>query len=144
MKANSDDSKAQKNPEASRVAQLSAGRGCSSSFKYYIHDGIESCRLQLIGELTEANLPDLSGCWRTARTTLGARSLVLDLQNLSRVDDAGKQWLASMSQEGAVYVPEDFLRTSLADRSGEPKSSSPGLFGRLIALFSGGLIKQEP
>ncbi len=144
MKANPDDSRAQNKVDTARAAQLSGDRGRSPSFKYYIHDGIESCRLQLIGELTEANLHELSGCWRTARTTLGRRALVLDLQNLSRVDDAGKQWLASMSQEGAAYVPKDFLRTSLGDRSVERKNSSPGLFGRLIALFSGGLIKQEP
>ena len=69
---------------------------------------------------------------------------MLDLRRLKNVDAAGKQWLASMSQDGAIYDPEDFLRASLADRFPEVKASSAGLFGKLIALFSGGLIKQEP
>jgi len=143
MQANSDDPKAQEQAHKCISGLHSAGRR-PSFFKYYIHDGIESCRLQLIGELTETNLPELIGCWRTARTTLNKRTLVLDLQKLRKADDAGKQWLASMSQEGAIYLPENFLRSSIGDRSEERRTSSPGLFGKLIALFSGGLIKQEP
>lgn len=100
--------------------------------------------MQLIGQLSEANLPELSGCWQTARTIVGNRKLILDLTGLRAVDDAGKQWLASMSQEGAIYVPEDFLRTSLADHSPAPERRSPGLFGRIVALLGGSLIKQEP
>ncbi len=145
MTANSHDSRAQATPEESRLQpQASADQARRSFFKYYIHDGTASCRLQLIGQLTDANLPELSGCWRTARTILGNRTLILDLTGLNSVDDAGKQWLASMSQEGAIYVPEDFLRTSLADRSPEAERPSHGWFGKLIALLGGGLIKQEP
>jgi|SRR5947209_4254437 len=145
MRANSDDSKAQPIPEESRPhPRHSADQLRASSFKYYIHDVTGSCRLQLIGQLTEANLPELSGCWGTARTIVGNRKLILDLTGLRSVDDAGKQWLASMSQEGAIYVPEDFLRTSLADRSPEAQRPNQSLFGKLISLLGGGLIKQEP
>ncbi len=73
----------------------------SSRFKYYIHDGIEACRFQLIGELTESEVAELSGCWRTAKTMLGKRKLILDLRGLKTLDEAGSEWVTSMASEGA-------------------------------------------
>jgi hypothetical protein len=115
----------------------------SSRFKYYIHDGVAACRLQLIGELTEAEIPDLNGCWRTAKTTLGARPLILDLYALESVDEAGKQWLAGMAQEGATYSPDHYLRDLLAGKhmAGVEMVKAPpktGLFGRILAMLRGG------
>ncbi len=114
----------------------------SSLFKYYIHDGIAACRLQLLGQLTEADIRELNGCWRTAKTTLGARPLVLDLHALKSVDEAGKQWLAGMAQEGAVCMPESYLRDLVAGKhTGEVEVTVPrakgGLLGRLAGLFRG-------
>src|SRR6185312_2784452 len=109
----------------------------SSFFKYYIHDGADACRLELIGEFTEAELTELNGCWRTARTILGARKLVLDLRGLKYVDDAAKQWLASMGQEGAIYVPESFLRNALADHTSDSKPPRLTFLGKLIATLRG-------
>jgi hypothetical protein len=113
-----------------------------SSFRYYIHDAVASCRLQLIGELTEAETAELNGCWRTVKTTLGTRKLILDLHALKSVDEAGKQWLASMAQEGAICSPEGFLRDLVAGKhtfgvetpSPAPK---PGLFTRILGLLRG-------
>ena len=114
----------------------------SSSFKYYIHDGVAACRLQLIGELTELDLGELNGCWRTAKTTLGGRPLILDLNALESVDDAGKQWLASMMQEGVTCLPEQYLRDLVAGRhiagaQPPPKVAKSGLIGRIVALIRG-------
>lgn len=109
----------------------------SAAFKYYIHDGSDTCRLQLIGEFTETEVAELNGCWRTARTTLGKRKLVLDLQSLRAVDDAAKRWIASMAQEGATYVPESFLRDSLADHSLDDEVPKATLLSKLIAIFRG-------
>lgn len=117
----------------------------SSLFKYYIHDTAEALRLELLGELTELDLSDLNGCWRTAKTTLATRSLVLDLRGLKMIDDAGKQWLAGMVDEGATYLPETYLRNGLAGQnlsSNQPKASTVklGLFGRLFSLFRGSSV----
>lgn len=73
----------------------------SSSLKYYIHDGIDACRFQLLGELTEMDVPELRGCWRTAKTMLGKRKLILDLRGLKRMDGAGATWVTTMVAEGA-------------------------------------------
>lgn len=112
----------------------------SSSFKYYIHDSSDSFRIELQGEFTEAEVTELSGCWKTARTTVSKRNLILDLQKLRRVDDAAKCWIAQMAQEGAIYLPESFLRNALADHTPEPKAPKPGFWGRLLAVFRGARI----
>jgi hypothetical protein len=118
----------------------SNGITCSSPFKYYIHDGIDAFRLQLVGELTEPRVAELSGCWRTAKTTLQERKLILDLRDLKALDGAGAKWVTSMGAEGAEYVPRELFQngvyvppasnTALAD-----SARKPGRFGILSAIF---------
>ncbi|MBV8866396.1 MAG: hypothetical protein JO210_13465 [Acidobacteriaceae bacterium] len=124
------------------LAKRTGSLARSSYFRYYIHDGTASCRLQLLGELTEAEVPDLNGCWRTAKTTLGSRRLVLDLHALKSVDEAGKQWLAGMAQEGATCSPEGYLRDIVAGKhtagvEAAAPPARPGVFGRIVNLFRG-------
>jgi len=78
-------------------------------FKYYIHDAIDVCRLQLIGNFTQANIRDISGCSRTAKTTLGNRPLIIDAEALSSTDSAAREWLVAMIAEGALLKPEGYL-----------------------------------
>jgi len=110
-----------------------------SSFKYYIHDSVSECRLQLLGDLTGAQVTDLSGCWQTVRTTLGTRRLSLDVRGLKSADAAGRRWLDQMANEGAVFLPESFSRQSpIAPGKGAPKTVEAiklSLFGRVLALF---------
>lgn len=111
-------------------------------FRYYIHDGIAACRLQLLGELTEIDIADLNGCWRTAKTTLRSRRLVLDLHALRSVDEAGKQWLASMAQEGATCSPDNYLRDLVAGKHAAGAEAAapapkPSLLGRILGFLRG-------
>jgi hypothetical protein len=137
-------SEKQKKPFASEPAvahRVSSFVG-ASRFRYYIHDSIAACRLQLIGELTEAEISDLDGCWRTARTTLGTRPLILDLHALKSVDEAGKQWLAGMAQERAICSPEGYLRDLVAGKHSAGMETAvpaakPGLFARILGLLRG-------
>lgn len=110
-----------------------------SSFKYYIHDGVEACRLQLIGEFTERDVRELDGCWRTTKTIVGGRRVVLDLRAVTGVDEAGKRWLASMGSEDAQYLPESFLQKCISGaplRPEKPERAARATFlGRLLASF---------
>jgi hypothetical protein len=92
-------------------------RSYVSALKYYIHDGTEAFRFQLIGELREADVKELSGCWETARSTFGSRKLLLDLRELRSTDDGGKEWLLAMVREGAVCEPESYFRANLAEQA---------------------------
>lgn len=112
----------------------------SSRFKYYIHDSVDACRLQLVGNITEAELKELDGCWRTAQTTLGKRRLILDVRELNAIDEMSRQWLARMASEGAVFQPESYLRTGLTPQPAGPAFSTSGFFGRLLSLFRGSRV----
>lgn len=110
----------------------------SSFFKYYIHDSVDACRLQLIGDLSEAEVPELSGCWATAKTTLASRKVLLDLRKLATVDDLGKQWIISMASEGALLLPESFLRDGLAGHGERPKDgATANFFTRCLSFVRG-------
>jgi hypothetical protein len=110
-----------------------------SQLKYYIHDSVDSCRLQFFGVLRETDLTELNGCWQTARTILGLRQLVLDLRGLTNADEAGKKWLLSMRDEGAAYLPEDYFRAGPhKTRSPEPSARGRiGLVNRVLSAFRG-------
>jgi hypothetical protein len=108
----------------------------STAFKYYIHDGVDSCRLQLIGELSETDVADLTGCWNTVRTTLASRNLILDAMELRSTDESGREWLIRMTAEGALIHPENYLRDGFAlDR--RPSQTRNGLLSRLVSIFRG-------
>jgi hypothetical protein len=89
------------------------------------------------GPLTEMSVAELACCWQTAKPTLKDRILTLDLRGLTSVDESAKQWLASMVQEGAHYLPETFLRDSLAGEPGrEMQLERPrrNFFERLLRI----------
>jgi anti-anti-sigma regulatory factor len=97
-----------------------------SNFKYYIHDGVGACRLQLLGQFGESEVAELNSCWQTARTTLGGRPLVLDVREVTSIDDSGKKWLAQMIQDGAALAHSEAVAC--------PK---PGWFSRLLSFRAG-------
>lgn len=144
----SPNTQAAKAPGQAAPVSPTAIRVRPSSFKYYIHDSIGVLRLKLIGNLTQAEIGELNGCWRTAKTTLGKRKLVLDLQALRTVDEAGKQWLAGMSAEGACYLPENYLVTCIAGQhaaEAEPAPAPPrqGLWKKLTGFVRGQRVSTE-
>ena len=126
-----------------------SGRVPSSSFKYYIHDSVHSCRLELLGELSESDLPEMTGCWQTVKTTLGARQLILDLRRLANADAAGGRWLADMGAAGAKYVPDSYLSDLSNTRARDEVrgtsllgSAKLSLLGRVLGLIRGGFAAE--
>jgi hypothetical protein len=113
----------------------------SSNFKYYIHDGTGACRLQLLGQVGESEVAELTSCWQTAKTTIGGRPLVLDVREVNSIDDAGKKWLAGMIQDGAACLPESFLMDAMAGRINQhlrlPLCAKLGWFSRVMSLLRG-------
>jgi len=113
----------------------------SANFKYYIHDGIGVYRLQLLGQLSESDVGELSSCWETARTILGGRRLVLDVREVTSIDDTGKKWLAQMMQDGAGCLPESFLKDAIAGgiqpHLQPAPCAKPGWVSRLLCFLRG-------
>lgn len=106
-----------------------------SALKYYLHDGATSFRIQLLGSLSSADLPELSGCWRTARSSVVGRRLVIDSTSLEGLDEAGRSWLEEMIAEGAVIEDRQGTSTAIPARfdvretvsKADSKSSRRGL-----------------
>jgi len=135
----------QVNPGQKKSATESKATVRSSLFKYYIHDSVESWRIQLLGELSEAEVGELNGCWSTAKTTLANRKLLLDLRNLKKIDESGKRWIISMANEGAVLLPETFLRDELAGHLAySPDTIRLNFFSRLVGLLRGSRAVPAP
>jgi hypothetical protein len=118
---------------------LDTNASALSVFKYYIHDTAFGYAFEMHGPFLESSVSELSCCWETARTTLRDRTLTLDLHGITSLDEAAKQWLASMNQEGARCLPERFLRESLAGQPGREIVELPrrSIFGRLSNALRG-------
>ncbi len=76
----------------------------ASRLNYYIHDRVDSFRLQLLGILGSEDIKELQGCWNTAKTTLAGRQLIVDVTGLQQIDESGREWLAAMVAEGASLL----------------------------------------
>ena len=137
--------KSMKNRAAALPSETQNSLVRPSRFKYYIHDGIDACRLQLIGALTAADLPELEGCWRTVKTTLGKRRLILDLRELITIDEAANEWVSEMVTQGASSLPSSYSQMPVAsktlieadtiDRALQNNTRTPGRLRKLLAIL---------
>lgn len=128
-----DGAESEKSPHSKLSGAKSPVR--SAFFKYYIHDGVDCCRLQLIGEFNEAEIHNLNGCWNCVKTTIGDRKFVLDLEGLKTADDAAKQWIVRMLAEGVVIRPENFLSDGPLAEQAPPVRAT--LRARVLSLLRG-------
>lgn len=87
-----------------------------SALKYYLHDGSKAFRIQLIGTLSESHIPELSGCWQTARSSVTGRAIVVDSAGLKSLDDAGRTWLEEMIAEGAIIEDQNGQYSTIPPR----------------------------
>lgn len=82
---------------------------------YYLHDTPTALRLELAGTLSAANAAELERVWRTGSSTLGTRGLVVGLNGVTSVDDAGRRLLARWQQLGATFVAESPVAKAIAE-----------------------------
>ena len=100
----------------------------STFLKIYLHDNSDCFRIQLAGRLEGHDVSEVAGCWETSRSSVTGHPLVLDLTLLEMADSAGRQWLATMKQEGAQFRDGDHVSSGLPARfaaEGAPATPSP-------------------
>lgn len=107
----------------------------SQAFKFYLHDSVEACRLQLLGPLSSRELKELTGCWRTAKTTLKARKLILDVSLVTSFDDDARKWIATMVAEGALLVE--------AKKEPPSRPSQNGMLKRVVSSLLGARAQES-
>src|SRR5450759_2546660 len=67
----------------------------------YIHDGTQALTLQISGAVTQGSAAELEQTWLTARSTLAGRELLIDLGNVTSVNDDGQTVLRRLASQGA-------------------------------------------
>ena len=75
-----------------------------SRLSYYMHDGASAFRFKLAGSLTGDDVVELGQCWRTASSTLGSRTFVVDIEDLTAVDEDGRELLRQWQEQGAHFI----------------------------------------
>jgi anti-anti-sigma regulatory factor len=65
--------------------------------------------LKLEGCLTGAWVQELDSCWREAANTLGTRPMRVDVRDVCRVDEAGRQLMTLMYRAGVRFMAKGCL-----------------------------------
>ncbi len=108
--------------------------------KITIHDGAKMFRLQLEGRLATAWVTELEQCWKTAASSLGSKTLLVNLDDVTFVDASGKSLLADMHRAGARFTAATpYQREIVAEITGEalpePKPAETPWLRRLVSAF---------
>lgn len=73
---------------------------------YYMHDGPAAFRFELAGDLATGDAARLEQEWRTASSTIGDRTLIVDLSFVTAIDGAAqslfRRWYAAGAQFAAI------------------------------------------
>jgi hypothetical protein len=78
-----------------------------------IHEDGKVCKLELAGRLEGPWVAETEHAWRAS---LGAdRKIEMDLRQLTRIDDAGRDLLATIQRAGACLIVEGVWMTALLD-----------------------------
>lgn len=117
--------------------------------RFYVHDGSASFRIELIGDIHAKDIGELEGCWRTARSSISQKPVVLDLRGLTGVSEEGHHWLTSMYQQGVSLLAESAFSRKIAEElTGAPwpvsLQSNTSLFSRIKGRLRRSLGCSDP
>jgi len=89
-----------------------------------IDDDANEYRLRLEGRLAGPWVREVEFCWQTAQSTIGRRTVTVDLRDVDFVDSAGELLLATMHERGAKLVATGLLTKILVSKiAGEPEET---------------------
>ena len=83
--------------------------------KITIHDTPDCLRFQLEGRLVGAWVAELEQCWRTAASIGGGRNVVIDLKDVTFIDDSGKRLLSGLRHKGATFSARDAMTRAIVE-----------------------------
>jgi hypothetical protein len=97
-----------------------------------------------MGACSKCNKPDLdaaaakhlASCWATASSVVGFRQVVVDLTNLSALDDPGRDLLEALHREGVEFLArsefQNRLVSEITGAARKPNPAYPGARGRRL------------
>jgi hypothetical protein len=80
---------------------------------YYLHDGSSAFRFKLSGALVGRDVDEVEQCRRTAWSTIGERNFLVDVSDLTNVDDRGRALLGAWHRNGAQFIAKSAHSRSL-------------------------------
>jgi hypothetical protein len=87
---------------------------------YYMHDGPAAFRFELAGDLAAGDAARLEQEWHTASSTIGDRTLIVDLSFVTAMDEAARslfqRWHAGGAQFDAISPQSRKLVETITDR----------------------------
>jgi len=75
-----------------------------SMLRYYMHDGPSAFRFELAGEFDSNDAMRIEQDWHTASSTIGNRTLIIDLSFVTAIDEAGRNLFRRWYAGGAQLV----------------------------------------
>ena len=123
---------------------------------YYMHDGPAAFRFELAGDLGAGDAAKLDQEWRTASSTIGDRTLIVDLSFVTAIDQAGLNLFRRWHADGAHFVAISSQSRGLVETiTGHPFSTQPpeeptyqpwlsrGLSSRVSSVLSRGVPRES-
>lgn len=110
--------------------------------KITLHDGPEALRFQLEGKLIGPWVRELEQSWRTASSILGQKPLIIDLQDVTFIDNDGRELLARLEQAGAHFRACSPLNQSIVEEVKSRKAARVGILATLFFLAAAPLAAQ--
>jgi anti-anti-sigma regulatory factor len=80
-----------------------------------VNNDVEATRLIIEGKLMGAWAPELEGCWRQAAAARPARRIIVELTDVSFVDEGGAELLRLMAAAGVELIATDVLMKALVE-----------------------------
>ena len=93
-------------------------------FEYYIHDEADALRFEIVGDLTGPAVGCVDQAWRTARSVLDGRRLVVELLTFADADASGRDLLLGWHRSGAQIIA----------RSPESRKIAEGIVGAPVPI----------
>jgi outer membrane protein TolC len=81
-----------------------------------LHDSSKATTLKLEGKLAGPWVRELEECWLTAVSASGGRPMIMDLTEVSFIDEEGRELLARMHARGVEMLASTPLNRAIVDR----------------------------
>src|SRR5260221_4761136 len=115
-------------------------------FSYYIHDRPTAFRFKLVGALAGAAAAELEQCRLTASSTMDGRVFIVDIEDLTGIDEAGRELLLRWRSHGAQFLAKSERARSLAQSilghslPVEPKRGEAAAFGAFRFALTSSMV----
>lgn len=115
-------------------------RGPLAMLKITVHHTPEALRFQLEGRLVGAWVTEFEKCWLSAASASRARHAVVDLRDVTFIDDAGKTLLRCLGEKHVDFIARDTLTRAIVDeicdRAAKPIETRRPVAFRILARKS--------